>query len=56
MFSRFGGKLIVVIIITENGIGEPSSNPRQGVYISFHANALEKGMNPSVLPPAMGKY
>ena len=28
----------------------------EAVYISLHANALAKGMNPSVLPPVMGKY
>ena len=28
----------------------------EAICISFHANDLEKGMNPFVLPSVMGKY
>ena len=27
----------------------------QVIYISLNANTLGKGMNPTILPPAMGK-
>ena len=42
-------------VIIGNGIGDPSSNPDKAVYVSLCANALGKGMNPSVFLPAMGK-
>ena len=34
------------------GHGDTSSNPD---YISHSTNTLGKGMNPNILPPAMGK-
>ena len=40
-----------MVIIIESGIGNPSLNPGQNCF----NNALGKGMNPSVLYPAMGK-
>ena len=41
----------VMIIVAEIGHGDTSSNPG---LIAFHI-ALGKGMNPIILPPAMGK-
>ena len=44
----------VVVIVVGNGHGDSSSNP--GRVIAFHStNTLGKGMNPIILPPAMGK-
>ena len=34
--------------------GVASSNPGRG-WLHFHTNTLGKGMNPIILPPAMGK-
>ena len=41
-----------MVILAGNGHGDTSSNP--GQLIAFHI-ALGKGMNPIILPPAMGK-
>ena len=44
----------VMVKVMGNGLVAPSSNPGCGNCISFNANSLGKGMNPT-LPPAMGK-
>ena len=43
-------------IVVGNGPDDLSSNPGQGVYITFNANTFAKGMNPTILLLAMGKY
>ena len=43
------------VVIVGNGIGKLSSNLDKAVFISLCANTLGKGMNPSVLLPAIGK-
>ncbi len=43
----------VMIIIRENG--NSIQIPDEAVCISHGANTLGKGMNPSILYPAMGK-
>ena len=42
----------VMVIVTGYGHGDPSSIPD---CISHSTNTLGKGMNPIILPPAMGK-
>ena len=42
----------VMVIVVGNGHGDTSSNPD---CISHCTNSLGKGMNPIILPPAMGK-
>ena len=49
--SRHSGVMITVV---GNGLGDTSSNPRREC-ISYSANTLGKGMNPTGLLPAMGK-
>ena len=44
-----GGARVVMIILARNGHGDTSSNPVHST------NTLGKGMNPIILPPAMGK-
>ena len=45
----------VVIIVVGNGHGDTSSNPGRD-WLHFHStNTLGEGMNPIILPPAMGK-
>ena len=44
----FGGARGVVVIAVGNGHGDTSSNPGFEII-------LGKGMNPIILPPAMGK-
>ena len=48
-----GGARGVQVTIIENGHGDSSSNPRQG--ISHSANTLGKGINPVILPTALSK-
>ena len=48
IITKNGG---VMVIVTGIGHGDTSSNPG---LIAFHI-ALGKGMNPIILPPAMGK-
>ena len=50
----FGGARGVVVIVVGNEHGDTSSNPGQDC-ISHSTNTLRKGMNPIILPPAMGK-
>ena len=45
----YGGARGVIVIIAGNGHGDKSSNP------GHCSNTLGKGMNPNILPPAMGK-
>ena len=45
----------VMSIGTKNKISWPSSSFSKGWLHSLHTKALGKGMNPSILPPAMGK-
>ena len=52
--SQQGGARGVMVIIVGNGHGDTSSNPGRDC-ISHSTNTLEKGMNPNILPPAMGK-
>ena len=47
--------LSVMVMFIGNRIGDPSSNPWLGSFISLHANALNKGMDSLVLHPVMGK-
>ena len=47
-----------MVIIVGNGYGNMSSNPGQSglfFFFSHSSNTLWKGMNPIILPPAMGK-
>ena len=46
----------VVVIVVGNGHGDTSSNPGPDwLHFSHSTNTLGKGMNPIILPPAMGK-
>ena len=46
----------VTVIIKGSGPGYSNSNIEQGcVCISYSMNTLGKGMNPTNLPPVMGK-
>ena len=45
----------VMVIVVGIGQGDTSSNPGQDWLHSHSTNALGKGMNPIILPPAMGK-
>ena len=44
-----------MVIVVGNERGNTSSNPGETDYISHNTNTLGKGMNPIILPPAMGK-
>ena len=45
----------VMVIVVGNGLGDTSSNLDGADCISHSTNTLGKGMNPIILPPAMGK-
>ena len=45
----------VMVIVVGNGHGDTSSNLDETDCISHSTNTLGKGMNPMILPPAMGK-
>ena len=45
----------VMVIVVGNEHGDTSSSPGRDNYISRSTNILGKGMNPIILPPAMGK-
>ena len=46
----------VMVIVVGNGHGDTSSNPgRDPLYFTNSTITLGKGMNPIILPPAMGK-
>ena len=51
----YGDIQSVMVIVVGNGHCDLSSNLGEAVCISHSANSLGKGMNPSILPPAMGK-
>ena len=44
-----------MVTIIGNELGDMSSNPEETDGISHSTNTLGKGMNPIILPPAMGK-
>ena len=50
-----GGARGVMVIVVGIGHGDTSSNLDQIDCISHSTNTLGKGMNPTILPPAMGK-
>ena len=51
-----GGARGVMVIVAGCGHGDTSSNPgRDWLHFSHSTNTLGKGMNPNILPPAMGK-
>ncbi len=50
-----GGAHGVMVIVVGNGLGGTSSNLDETDSISHSTNTLGKGMNPIILPPAMGK-
>ena len=45
----------VMVIVVGNGHGDTGSNLDETDCISHSTNTLGKGMNPIILPPAMGK-
>ena len=45
----------VMVIVAGNGYGERVQILDETDCISHGTNTLEKGMNPIILPPAMGK-
>ena len=49
------GTLSITVITTENGFVTKFQILNKTVHISLCTNALLKGMNPSVLPPAFEK-
>ena len=49
---KLGGARGVMVIVVGNVHGDTSSNPD---CISHSTNTLGKGVNPIILPPAMGK-
>ena len=52
-----GGIRGVVVTVIGNGHGDTSSNPGQDyLHFSHSINILEKGMNPTIHPPPMGKW
>ena len=53
--SYYGGARGVMVIVAGCGHDDMSSNPGQADCISHSTNTLGKGMNPNILPPAMGK-
>ena len=44
-----------MVIVVGNGHGDTSSNLNEAVCISHCAHTFGKDMNPSILPPGMGK-
>ena len=44
-----------MLIVVGNGHSATSSNLEETDYISHNTNTIKKGMNPIILPPAMGK-
>ena len=51
----YGGARGVMVIVTGYGNGNTSSIPGQDWLYSHSTNTIGKGMNPIILPPAMGK-
>ena len=54
IIRREGAAHGVMVIVVGNGHGNTSSNPGRDC-ISHSTNTLGDGMNPIILPPAMGK-
>ena len=52
---RRGGASGVMVIVVGNGHGHTGSNLDETDCLSHSTNTLGKGMNPIILPPAMGK-
>ena len=50
-----GGARGVMVIVAGNGHGDTNSNLGEPDCLSHCTNILGKGMNPIILPPAMGK-
>ena len=50
-----GGTCGVMFITIGNGHSDQSSNPREDSLHLTLANALQKGMRPTILPPAISK-
>ena len=47
----------VMVIVVKNWHWNTSSNhARCWLHVTYFTNILERGMNPTILPPAMGKY
>ena len=44
-----------MVIVVRNGHGDTSSNLDETDCISHRTNTFGKGMNPIILPPAIGK-
>ena len=53
--TTYGGARGVVVIVVGNGHGNSSSNPRGGCLFLHSGNNFGKGMNPTILSPAMDK-
>ena len=52
MVNNGGARGVMVIVV---GIGHDDTGSNPGRDISHSTNTLGKGMNPVILPPAMGK-
>ena len=52
---ELGSTYGVIVSIVGNGHSDLNSNPGKVVCISLSTNTLGKHMNPTILPPAMGK-
>ena len=53
--TLLGGTRGVMVIVLGNGHGDTSQILDKANCISHNTNTLGKGMNPIILPPAMGK-
>ena len=53
--GKAGGARGIMVIVVGNGHSDPSSNLDETDCISHSTKTLGKGMNPIILPPAMGK-
>ena len=53
--SANGGARGVMVIVIGNGLGDTVQILNETDCISHSTNILGKGMNPIILPPAMGK-
>ena len=54
-WTHSGGARGVMVIVVGNGHGDTSSILDETDCISPSTNTLGKGINPIILPPAMGK-
>ena len=53
--TYYGSARSVMVIVVGNGHGDTSSNLDETDCISHSTNTLGKGINPIILPPAIGK-